>query len=264
MDERQSGVWLVQNLRLSVFVPESTTIEDADWKILTGVDRPENSIGQPNFKHLWGPALGGRLQISSQPQRIDVVLVPLPPSPPAADVPPEDVVVAPSIGDFFIVLGEFYKATDAWLRAMNYDKTRIAFGSVMFRQTETIEAAGPILLGMLKSVNVDPARTSDLAFSINWLTPSNASKDLKLNRLTKFSAISYQNHRLRMEGGAAPLMITEATAAATATHGILFEIDLSTPAGRTAPLAKDEIIAIYDELIGWGIENARVGEVVCR
>jgi hypothetical protein len=253
--------WRALNLRLSIFLQADHEIQDADWTFLTGLERPENTFGQRGVKQVWGPAVGATLRVSSQPTRIDVLLLPL--SPPVS-TRIEDILY---VGEFFSKLEEFRGATAKWLENVSLDITRIAFGAVLFNPCESLEATYPTIRRMLKSVQIDSDRAKDVAFSVNWLTPRPNFESMLFGRITKISAVTFQGQML---GGVGPFATANhgftvglTPASFPPAHGVHLEIDHSTAADRSSPLAPGDILSIYKDLIDLAIENVRVGEVPC-
>jgi hypothetical protein len=259
MEEKVALDWQAQNFRLSIFLGTTHQVEESDWVVISGGKKPENTIGQNNIKHIWGAALGGALRISSQPARIDIILIP---STPAVPTRLDDLLY---VGEFFSHIEVFRQATKKWLDNISFDILRIAFGSMIISPHKSMEATYTTVRRMLKSVRLDSGNAKDVSFSINWLTRSEKSNETLLNRVTKFSSVAFQSQLTVGVPGFPMANLPGALRSESlpAVYAATLEIDHSSDAERSTPLPRERIVAIYEELLNLAIENAKMGEVPC-
>lgn len=261
MDDKSGVGWRVLNLRLSVFLPQTRDISIEDWKLLTGSDTPEAQIQQFGMKQLSGPAFGAQLHATSLPGRIDILLVPKPQVAAVSGEFPTGANAPMFVGDFFQMLPLFRESTSQWLDGVSFDVMRVAVGATMLSPCEDMSESYDRLKSLLRSVTVMPQSMRDLAFVVNWPTPSRVLSEISLNRITKWAHVEIKG-RFEVQGLpnspnlAADMVIVE---------GPQLELDLSTPAPaqNSVPLSRSKLVPIYEELLDLAAENAREGEIPC-
>ncbi|SEE59174.1 hypothetical protein SAMN05519104_6651 [Rhizobiales bacterium GAS188] len=257
MNGKSSVDWRAINLRLSVFPTAVKTVEIDDWRAITGTAEPQTRVHQTAMVNMLGPFLGGQLQVSSIPGRIDIVLMPRPAANDAPQMTGLDTTIF--IGDFFETLRGFQGATRAWLEGISFDVLRLAFGAVILSPSEDAQASYILMESLLKSVRIVPGKMKDMSFTVNWPVPSTILEDASLNRVTKWATLSLRGRLGAVAAPGAPAVASEISIA----EGPALELDHSTPAERSTPIPHEKLIPIYDELLKLAVENAQRGEVPC-
>jgi hypothetical protein len=113
------------------------------------------------------------------------------------------------------------------------------------------------LKDLLKSVQVDPKKTRDLHFRVNWALDSKIA-GRKVNRLTTWAAMRFTTTLVQVTGdqvgvvGASPDHI----------YTVRLECDHNTDGADKTPFDQAKIVPVYKELVGLIRENAEKGEVV--
>jgi hypothetical protein len=130
-----------------------------------------------------GPFLKGRLNMSGTAGRIDCILRP-------SDSIADDSLQ--SVGPWREVSEQFVKSTERWIADRTFPVIRMAVGAILLAAQPNADAAYKSLLGMLKSLGVDPRRARDLLFRVNWPVNSRTVQGLTINRLTTWSVIQFQ------------------------------------------------------------------------
>ncbi len=150
----------------------------------------------------------------------------------------------------------FKGATLPWLREANFPVVRLAFGAIVLTKTETRTRAYEVLKGLLKSVTVDPEEMRDLLYRVNWPATSRTVPDLKINRLTNWSAIIFLVKLFALTG----TRVSEPDALADAVHAVRLEMDHNSHESRSDPFDRQLLAIIYEELVELALENATKGE----
>jgi hypothetical protein len=252
MREKLSRPWLTLGVRLSVF-PAAPQEAPADlWEKVVGAP-PESDQNQPrqHQRIQSGPWEGGVLQLTyatASPPRIVWLAVP---SANEAGLP--DLDVWPVVS----ALPKFLAITRSWLTSVEFEINRIGFGLHSLLAAEDKASAYRLLQPLIPNVPIDPETTSDFLYQINRTTPSRVLRNnVRLNRLMKWSALFF---------GMAQFQVMAAELAQTGPllgkHFTSLDNDVNTPAEyRLGRLDKEQLGAIYDELVDLAWENLEVGE----
>ena len=160
------------------------------------------------------------------------------------------------IGTWPTACDDFVKATSEWVATFEQPILRIAFAGTLLAKSDSPLDAYRQLLGLLKTVQGDPARMRELVFRINWPVKSKVANGLLLNRITHWSVIQIQLQLMLLTG-------TETVMSGTpATHVVRLEFDHNTDAERTELFERHQLVPIYNELVALALDNAERGEVL--
>jgi hypothetical protein len=242
--EKLSRPWLSHSLRLSVFPVAPWQAPANLWESAVG-EPPETDQNQARqfIRAQGGPWAGGILQVLVTPLRIDWLASPaLRTNDP---IGPDHRLIAD-------VLPAFLDATRPWLTSADFEIKRVAFGLQGVLSADDKAGSYKLLQAMLPHIKIDPGFSSDFVYQINHPVQSR-SLDLKLNRLTRWSALAVQF--IMGEGGGA-----QSTPVPVANYASL-ECDDNTPAERQERLGNGHLGAIYDELVDLAWENLELGEI---
>src|SRR5262249_44644455 len=105
------------------------------------------------------------------------------------------------------------------------------------------------------SMTVKPAMR-DLIFRVNWRRRSKAVPGLEINRITSWAAVRISLGTLVLAGAAAAQVEL-----APPADCVRLEIDHNTVQEWDKPFDREQIVAIYKELMFLADENAKKGEV---
>jgi hypothetical protein len=241
--------WITETLRVSLFSTDKVSLTDADWKKITGQDEAETQQKVIGRRTMAGPYLGSLLTVSTVGSRVDCVL-----SPKAPTEPLEEGYV-PSVGAWPAICNEFLNGTANWIGNFPAPVVRMAFGTTLLFRCADRRNAYDTLIGLLKTVEGDPERMSELIFRINWPVNSASVSGLKLNRITLWAV--FEMH-IQVTIPTVPELAIEDT---PATFIVRLELDHSTDAKWTASFDQNRLVPIYKELVQLALENAEKGEV---
>jgi hypothetical protein len=236
--------WQAHTLQLALFTQRALQLNTDIFAAFSGSvpesqdDRPKQGIriqsGQFDDAHL---------RVTITPIRVDIVLGPSPElSMGGAQL---------TTGELKAELGKFAKPCLEWLPKWEVPTTRLALiVRAVAWATTTIEAY-EILARNLTSVRVRPGEMSDLIYRVNWRANTKTLSEGFYNRVTTWSA-----QKLALSGMLTPGQEIQLDSKEFAQ----VEMDLNTPAERTAPLPVDRFTTIFKDLHQLAMEIADVGE----
>jgi hypothetical protein len=243
--------WSAELLRLSLFSNGALSVSDGDWLKLTG--NPTSELRQV---HASGSVYGGaidntcRLQVSSAHSRIDVIM-----SAPAGDV--ADVSTIRTMGPLGESTKKFSAAIEPWLKESKFLFNRVAVGASFLFATQSSGQSLAELEKLLSSVNGSTDGMEELFLRVNWPQSSKVIEDLKINRITSWSALQLRVQLFQVApiafGSGSPITHND-------IHAVRLEIDHSTDEKRAEVFNSHQLIPIYEELLALAFENAEKGE----
>jgi hypothetical protein len=246
--------WLVENLRLTIFTfPEEFSIKKSYWEGLFG-GPAENR--QENAKTLQisetGPFENLLLTVGSNPIRVDWTLSSNPESEREWDFP--------AIGPLERHLSSFQKVMSQWLS--NPPKlNRIAFGAVLRLPVSSREEGYKTLSPYLPTITLDPINVRNFLYQVNRPRKSNIMNkpDFLVNRLTRWFVEETIPLRVGISIGAG---INEVkTIKKDISSSCRLDLDLSTSEEFRDELPKTEIQNLFQELVEFGMEIVREGDI---
>ena len=104
-------------------------------------------------------------------------------------------------------MGAFITAGCRWLAVGSPSINRLAVGAVLLMPVADSRAAYQKLNGLLTAVRVDPDHSLDFFYQINWPRASMVVSELRLNRLTRWSAISVRSFNLQVDDNKASVFV---------------------------------------------------------
>jgi hypothetical protein len=241
-----STSWKAQMLRLTAFLrePISSDASATLWKTATGQDpvvddfRPREQI-----RRQAGPFRECQFDVIIAPRRIDWVIGPR-----------DSTAEKPYFGEAETALDLFKTDGMKWLE-MDAAITRIAVGALLLMPSADVKGAYLTLKSKLKNVSVDPVRSSDLFYQVNWPQASKVAPKIRLNRLTKWSALTTRSVQLNIAQTALrPIQ-------SAGSYFCVLECDHNTSEEHTERLGQEEVSSVFGELCRMVIDNARNGEV---
>lgn len=238
-----AATWQVENLRVTVFCNEPVKGSEAEWTVLTGQDEAELRQAVPGGRVYAGEYGPGRLTLSFQASRIDIVLT--------QNQSTQALSELPTFASFDDGFPAFVETALGWLESTAYSVIRVAFGCVVLLKTEGLEDANRVLSKYVRSAKIEN-RVKDFLLRTNWPTKSRVANEL--NRITSFGTLRMQSGQLNMDGQSGAVVMSDPTFA------VRLEIDHSTDATNTTPFEKSLLVPIFKELVDLARENVESGE----
>lgn len=239
--------WMAEQLRCTAFTLPGTQSTADHWWTLLADAAPEQVTSNPRLgsSQAVGSFGPGTLVVSTQPDRVDWFLGPVPME--AASIQGQATTdpLPPSIGSAIEALDIFSKLSKRWLAHKEIpDVNRLALGGVLSHQEEDKRTAYLRLLDYIP-VKVDP-ESSDLLFQINLPINSRSGiEGLAINRLSKWSVAMFKLISLNVPGG---LLLQDLKT----TIALRSEIDINTAQEFQRELPKNQLIDVFNELVEHG------------
>src|SRR5579883_498244 len=167
-------------LRATVFLAANYDAAGTIWRDLTGTE-PDIEEARPRegFRRHAGAFNDGILEVQMTPQRLDITLTP------KADGAEQRT----EIGDYKDAKRAFDGVVVPWLDRSRPPTFRIAhYVIALLPAADRIEAYR-LLDDLIPSVDVQPEETSDFFYAINRPAKSRVVPNLKINRITRWSAM---------------------------------------------------------------------------
>lgn len=236
--EEMKQNWLAQTFRLTLFTSEPEPGGGTLWHQLTHKD-PESDENRPRerARRQVGSYENGQLSITAAPGRVDIVL--------------DQLANSPSVwlGPLEAELTTYLELVRPWLAKIDWKITRFAFAGILLLPAKDKVDGYNLFCQFVPSVKIDPERTRDLLFQINW--PRQSKQGVELNHIDHWSVAVVT--AMNATNPKAALTLFE-------HHFLRLAFDYNTPAERSEPLEKGSILPIFDELVGLAMETTSQGE----
>jgi hypothetical protein len=248
----QMQQWLAETVRATIFPAPGATFNVATWwHQATGRD-PESRTEKPATRERVeeGSFDGARLLLTVNPLGIiQWQLLPVVPT-----EPPSDIL---NVGPLIEVQPRFSEMLTRWFPSCP-PANRIAFGAVVLLPVrghrEGYERLGSLLR---RSVNVDPAGSSDFLYRINRQRPSAAvERDrLQINRLSTWTVLKMST------------MVASAGAAGTSgriideRYACRVELDINTSPTYDGVFQPEATALVFEELEQMGLQILAEGDI---
>ena len=241
--------WIVETLRFTVFPGTASTPPGiGTWRELIG-EEPQDQISRPRdgLVQESGPHEGGRLTVSSQPTRLDLLFTAGADDPTAASYP--------SAGPFPDAMAVFMAVADAWMGICPAVR-RAAFGAVVVRPVPDLVEGNRRLSELVSALQIDPAAVSDLFFQVNRPRASTvAARETRINRLSKWSVATVHVATVSVAGEEAqldqhPLGVV-----------LRVEVDVNTAGDSDTQFQGDQLRSVWQELTAMGSEILEKGDI---
>jgi len=241
--------WQTETLRLTLFYSSDIQVIEPTWwdDLQGGPPESRNLRPKAGGQRDIGPFEGGRLVLAVQPGRIDWLFT---------------VVVSPNdegflaIGDFPACLEKFRELMLSWFGLKTCPSAkRLAFGVVLLQPVESRPLGYRQLSAYLPYVELDYEGSSDFLYQIN--RPVNSSSgvaDLRVNRLSKwFVARPIQ---MKVEIGSPSITLSPSEE----DFACRLELDVNTTPDFKAELTREQLPAVFQELINFGKQIVQEGD----
>ncbi|MCK4296645.1 MAG: hypothetical protein KAX28_08350 [Candidatus Marinimicrobia bacterium] len=246
-----SADWNVELLRFTVFpIPDTQIGEPNWWNDIVG-ERSETRVIQARKSHFQdkGPYEEGELVLKIEPLRIDWFYRTI--------QNPEGQDIRNTLGLFQEAIKTFTSLMSKWFALKDFPSPqRIAFGSIIFQPVGSHKAGYEKLAEYLKSVKLDPERSSDFLYQINQPRDSKTDiENLKINRLMKWSVqtirligfVFDEEHRNIYNG--------------QKKFSCRLELDINTVPDPKRHFSAKECQTVFDELVQLAVEISQKGDI---
>ncbi len=245
------SAWQSELFRFTAFpVPNADFDAHGWWSDVVG-ELPETESSHPKVKTIIeeGPYLKGKLQLSTQPGRIDWLH--------GMDI---ELLAergeVPTLGSFPETLSDFQELVVQWLNKVTCpNAVRIAFGATLLNPVDSHEDGYHILSTYLPYVELDAENSFDFLYQINRRRDSKIGiQDLRINRLSKWSValLTYE-----------PITISPSAVSrfgAIRQYACRLELDINTSPSFEGEFTLEDIRNVFDELVKLGTETAEEGD----
>ena len=244
--------WRAESLRATAFYNPSETVPDVKqvWEAVAGRS-PERVSSRPRegVQTAEGGLEGNIFVVGNQADRIDLRVQPMLPAP---NVRIHGFL---TLGPFSETLPPFLENMRKWLRE-SPPSIRLAFGSVLLVETESVATGNEMIGRMLPDVRLDAEGSSDFFYQINRQRRSLSTSGVLINRLSKWSVVQGGSVDLVASGG-----IGVQVSRGQEFYGCRLELDVNTIGPRNHPIPMGKIADLFQELTGLGKEIANKGDI---
>jgi len=246
--------WLAEGMRLTAFlmpverIPQDT-LHDW-WQDAVGSEPESTTSEQHGLKTRFsGAYLGGRLELSSTPSRLDWRVEP------TLDEPPEEALEIPSLGPFEETKSQFLSFSKRWL-AVSPVLRRLALGMTLTHPATGKPEALRLLQERIGRPCLDLSGVSDFVFRVNRRRPYRlkGKREIEINRLQTWSLVTYSVSTIELSQGG-----MEAVEQPGSVAGRL-ELDINTVPARVPELRTDFLVRLVEHLAELGTEIALEGD----
>lgn len=240
--------WLAESLRATIFPPPGVApVAETWWRDTLNREPDTRAIKPATREHLEEGLLeGAKLLLTVNP--IGVVqwqVVALPPT----EVP-SDLLAA---GPLMTILPSFIGLLERWF-PMCPGASRIAFGAVGLLRVSGHREAYERLATFLRSVKIDPEKSTDFLYRINRPRESITSiSDLRINRLSTWHAI--RMGVLASPTGSGPYALINER------HACRVEVDINTVPTFQGTFTPHQVTEVFRELQRLGLEIIEAGDI---
>lgn len=247
-----SQTWMVETLRVTGFPADLIKETDQQWwSLLTG-EQPENRTQNPRMGtlHEHGTFKSGVLTLDIQPMRLDFLYTV------GMQQPHDSSAETQTIGLLQDVIEDYRTMAIKLFKLEPFPVLqRLAFGAILFQPVNDRKEGYSKLPTYLK-VPIDPEKSSDFFYQINRPRSSTIIPgEIILNRLSKWSVAAYEFVAVQIKPD------LKAMPVASMRHAIRLESDINTSQDRRTPLNKDDLPAIFDELVDYALEISEKGDI---
>ncbi len=240
--------WQAESWRLTAFLSASSQISEPSWWTDLVGEPPETRVSNPRQGLLQeqGGYCGGTLILAIQPGRVDWQFTAVP-------IQGEESVNAdPLLGPALEALENFRPLALRWLE-LSPPITRLAVGAILLQTVVDREEAYRLITRYVPGLRLDSEGCKDFFYQINRPRLSTAHSQLRINRLTKWSAATAGLVRV---GLPTPSIVSRVEL----YLGARLELDISTAEDSNTQLSATDLPALLGELINLGLEIADRGD----
>ena len=252
----EAGDWEVELLRLTTFhSPSSFTPDPSGWWKQAIGNEPDETVTRPRQGEtlLTGEHEGRQLLLTVRPQRVDWGLQQI--VGPELSLGTGAIPGSQTMAHLLPALESLKSVAAGWLGS-SPDVIRLAFGAILLKKVPDIKSAYRILAPFLPNVTTPGEEASDFQYQINRPRQSRSIEGLRVNRLTKWSAMPSGTISVTIVPGARPELTTGSLLFASR-----LELDMNTSPESKNIIPQDQTNALFVELVHLGTEIADKGDV---
>lgn len=252
MDE--SGVlhWEVECLRCSVFPGSNPMNQISDIWATLAENSPEEIRFQPQQQTATaeGGWENGHLRLDIRPNQLDWKIQPN---------LQDSSNSLPSIGSYDECRDAFVQRMLKWLKTECPATKRVAYGAILLLPRSSLVEAYETLDKLLPSVSLTSVDTTDFSYRINRTRPTSSEiEGLRINRISNWTALEIINARVQLPKNAPASVPVEVQSTVPICR---LELDINTDALYSEEFEKQQIEAIFGELVLAGSEIASKGDI---
>lgn len=245
--------WVVGHLRATTFIPDLTAIDDFKstwWKNVVGNTPEDERINHQGWvREQEGMLDGNLLTMVCRHGRVDWVLKYV------EQGSPYETSKLPGIGPMSPkTLNPFMEVIRKWLFECP-PTNRLAFGAILGRRATDAQAGYEKILSYISDVQLEPQGISDLVYQINRPRKSGFSKDIMINRLSRWSVQLTGTVGITVDP-----TIPKASASMQGQHICKLDLDINTTLLDDA-VSGDDAHTIFLELVSLGQEISTKGDI---
>lgn len=249
--------WDIELLRFTAFPSAPAQADQELWSAVSG-SRPDDIQLRPQEGAglFSGPCLDGscKLSLIVSPERIDWLLT-------AQEAGKEEPSI-PSAGPFKRRSDEFSTLLSKWFGHAPHS-VRVALGAVLFVRVPSISDGLKLLAPMLPNVRLSLDEL-DFALAVNRPRASRTlGPKVRINRLTKWSAVTVQRLLLLAHVGAGSAATFRTPTVQSSENHARLEIDFNTAGDEAKPLLSEsgKLELLFRELMDLAKETVAKGDV---
>jgi hypothetical protein len=238
--------WEAEGVRFSAFPPPSVVFELRPlWEQLVG--RPPDEVQerpQQGVRNEFGSFNAGHLFITQQLSRIDFIFG-VHPNVAAANAD------LPSVGNLDKAADAHREVVTTWL-SVAPSLGRIAYAPTAINKVKSIEDAYALLRQLLPRLPIDEG-VRNMFWQINRPRRSKILRELTINRVSKWSALSMQIMQIQSESGKVLSNVE------SSSHCSKVELDIYTE--PFTPIPAESLSPLFEELVSTAYEILADGDV---
>lgn len=248
---KSDSQWKVESLRCTAFPVQDANFDLSNWWTEIIGEQPEQVTTKAieGTYNAQGSRLGGILQLSVQPFRIQWTLGPNPP-----DDQGESWQI-PNVGGIDRIT-EFLEVIKSWLEVAP-NLSRLAFGAVLLDIVDDRRAGYDQLDKLLPTVEVDSSAMSDFLYQVNRRRSSGAVEGVRINRLSKWSVAAVSPMTIQIQGD--QQMVQKFVG--KPISAVRLEVDINNVPNPEHHFDNESSIKMFDELATMGLEISTSGDV---
>lgn len=240
--------WRARTLRLTLFPEEGAGLDRLpSWAELASQD-PETQMRREGRQEEDGPYEEGRLVVVKHPLRFDLIYTVKPPPEP---MPTEGTGVR-HLGDLRAARAVFRRLAEHVLERQPSAR-RLAFGRQLVHPVADRKEAYAFLRDCIATTKFDLQEAEDFLYQVNRPRVSSRVPELRVNRLSKWTAVREQIQYVDADTGQVARRLLGTTAQ--------LETDINTDAERRTSLPQGALVGLLEELVSLSDEIADRGDV---
>lgn len=243
-------IWQVEAMRITVFPSDIAAVDMPKlWDSVMDQEPDAIHFQKDSIDAREGAFGNGRLVLAKHTDKIDWRYL---------SIPNEDLddMRLPIIGYLDEELKTFVRLAKSWLVSPDMPTIkRLAFGAVLLRPVDLVEDGYSILQNMLPWMNAKSVR--DFNYQVNRRRTSRIDPKIEVNRLNKWNVYSGKLVTVAVN----PVQEQQISSTTDLSIASRLELDINTFPERKQTLPTHTLLALFDELVEWGLEISEKGDI---